>query len=659
MFVDVVVDAKGDPAKSTFTYRVPESLRGILAIGHLVTVPFGKKSACGWVTNLINKTDYVTKPVTALAYPDPVIDPVRLELARFMASYYCAPLGACIKTACLFKKVVRLKQDMSGHTRNRPTKTQAVDLTRSQQEAVRAIVARFNTPQTTLLRGVTGSGKTHVYIEVLRALFTKDPGAQAILLVPEIALTPQTVERLEEVFGNLVCVWHSRLSHGEMYAAFLRMRHHRPTIIIGSRSAIFAPLPNLSLIVIDEEHESSYKQTEMPRYHARTVAAWLSANLNIPLVLGSATPALETTYRAPITVLLPTRFGTRTLPRVEVVNMKEELRAGNTSIFSYKLEHYLSSVIERGEQAVLFLNRRGFARAILCRVCGLLVTCTSCAISLTLHKTMQIDTFRLLCHHCGEVRPVPTVCPRCQSHYLKSFGAGTQTIESELTKRFPNARILRMDRDTTSRKGAHQRSFDAFRNGAVDILVGTQMIAKGWDIPNVTLVGIVASDLSLALPDYTASERTFQLLVQVAGRAGRADKPGIVVLQTYNPDHPAITAAARHDYPGFYQKELHARKTFFYPPFVHLVLLSLHQKEEQSANKKAASLAQSLKQIAQNGSSPRNVQILGPAPALIPKRRGMYTYQIVIKSHSRAARAEILTHVPREWTIDVDPIHLS
>lgn len=517
-------------------------------------------------------------------------------------------------------------------------------LTRHQREVVDAINAKLGTSATFLLHGVTGSGKTEVYMQVIAQALEADRGA--IVLVPEIALTPQTVRRFQGRFGDTVAVLHSHLGDGERFDEWQRIRAGDARVVIGARSAIFAPVPDLGVIIIDEEHETSYKQDKAPRYHARAVAAERARREEAVLVLGSATPAVET-YRAAmlgeITLLaMPERVESRPLPPVDIVDLKEELRAGNRSMFSRKLKTAMDGVLGRGEQAILLLNRRGHSSYVFCRECNYICKCTRCSVSLTYHANPAI----LRCHYCDARQAVPEVCPTCRSSAIKYFGAGTQQIEEATRKAFPEARILRVDRDTTSRKGSHERLLDAFGNGEYDILVGTQMVAKGLDFPRVTLVGVMAADSGINLPDFRAAERTHQLLSQVAGRAGRHELPGYVVIQTYNPKHAAIVAAQAHDYVQFYESEIPNRADAGgWPPFCQIVNTIVAGPDALLARNAAARFADELEDLP-------GLQVFPPTDAPLAQLRGMHRYQIIVKV---ANGAEVRPALRRAISVAQEP----
>jgi len=509
------------------------------------------------------------------------------------------------------------------------------------------------------LDGVTGSGKTEVYLRAIERVLGE--GGTACVLVPEISLTPQTVGRFRSRFGDEVAVLHSRLSAGERYDQWDTVRQGNARIVVGARSAIFAPLRNLKLIVIDEEHESSYKQGSAPRYHARDVAEHLARLHGATLVLGSASLSMETRERC-VTggwqlVELPQRVSGRELPPVKVVDMAKEFADGHRSMFSRPLVEALHEVQEAGDKAVLFLNRRGFASFLLCRECGYVPTCDSCATSLTFHDVGS----RLMCHHCGATRAVPPLCPQCTSPYLRQFGAGTQRIEAELSAQLPGWPVVRMDADTTKGKGAHERllaSFEALDSG---VLLGTQMIAKGLDFPEVTLVGVISADITLNLPDFRAGERTYQLLEQVAGRAGRGEKQGRVVVQTYWPDHPAIKSAAAHDAELFYTQESALRRELNYPPYGRLANVLVWGRDNSLVKQHAESIGREIRAVL-----PVAWSLLGPSPAPLSRLKGVWRWHALLKAPPGTSIAPLLgTAFARVAPVkgvsiaaDVDPVDL-
>lgn len=486
-------------------------------------------------------------------------------------------------------------------------------------------------PRVSLIHGITGSGKTEVYIAIIEEIVKR--GRQAIMLIPEISLTYQTLMRFYRHFGDRVSVMNSTLSESEKSDQFERARRGEIDVIIGPRSALFTPFPRIGAIIMDEEHESSYKNESMPKYHTREVAEKIASMQNGVVVLGSATPSLESYYQAKEGKYrlyeLSRRLTGGTLPSVEITDLREELRAGNHSILSRRLSELVSDRLAKGQQTMLFLNRRGFSGFVSCRSCGFVPKCPHCSVSLSLHRGG-----RLLCHYCGYEEPMPDKCPECGSPYISGFHAGTEQAESFLSRQFPKARILRMDADTTRTKGSYEKILSSFANEEADILIGTQMIVKGHDFPNVTLVGILLADQSLNASDYRSAERTFQLLTQAAGRAGRGKYPGDVVIQTYEPEHYSIVHAAHQNYEEFYREEMVYRKLLRYPPAEHLLAIQIISRSEEHASLFAHKTRALLEQltVAAREKNPDRLLFIGPAPAVLEKLRDEYRYVIYVKS---------------------------
>ena len=515
--------------------------------------------------------------------------------------------------------------------------------------------------QAFLLQGVTGSGKTEVYLRSIEASLAY--GRSALLLVPEIALTPAVAGQFFGRFGETVAILHSAFNDAERAEQWRRIRAGKSKVVVGTRSGVFAPVQNLGLIIVDEEHDSSYKQGETPRYHGRDVAVMRAHAASAVVVLGSATPSLETRYNADkgkYTLLeLPERIESRPMPQVELVDMRLEfLETRKQSTFSRKLIDAVEARLKNGEQTMLLLNRRGFSSFVTCRACGERVQCVNCSVTLTFHRRDR----RLLCHYCNYAEKVPSVCPKCQSEHIHFIGVGSEKAEDELHRDFPTARIARLDRDTAGGKKQFETILNSFRERSFDVLVGTQMIAKGHDIPNVTLVGIVNADIGLGMPDFRAAERTFQLLTQAAGRAGRGDLPGIVLIQTTNPDHYAVRHAAAQDYARFYEQELQFRRAMRYPPFSALANLLIRSEKQEQAMKMSAELGQLIEP------APEGIKMLGPAQAPVERLKTEYRYQILLKAASRTKLNELLAKlraysVEQKWSatslvIDVDPLSL-
>ena len=504
--------------------------------------------------------------------------------------------------------------------------SQPLELNPEQRQARDAVVSAIGSHQPPfLLQGITGSGKTEVYLQIIQGAL--DKGRTAILLVPEISLTPQMTERFIARFGEKVAILHSGLSNGEKYDEWRKVERGDAQVVVGARSAIFAPLKNLGVMIIDEEHEATYKQDSNPRYHAREVAILRAQYNQAALVLGSATPSLESRARAGKGVYQHLRLTQRanplaTIPEVQVIDFRDYIGQNETSNFTPPLLEAIQDRLAKKEQVVLMLNRRGYSSFVMCRECGTVDTCPNCDISLTLH----MDTKTMNCHYCGFSKDIPQVCPNCKSRSIRYYGTGTQKAYDELTELFPQARILRMDVDTTRKKGSHQALLDQFGRGEADILLGTQMIAKGLDFPNVTLVGVLNADTALNLPDFRSSERTFQLLTQVAGRAGRAEKAGQVLIQSYNPEHYAIRFAKDQDYEGFYAYEMGIRRQLGYPPYYFTIGITLSHKKEEEVVKRAYEVMNILRSGLSDTSN-----ILGPTPKPIARTHNLYHYQILIK----------------------------
>ena len=517
---------------------------------------------------------------------------------------------------------------------------QALELNPEQKEACEAVVGAIGKKHPPfLLQGITGSGKTEVYLQIIQGAL--DMGKTAIVLVPEISLTPQMTERFIARFGEQVAILHSGLSNGEKYDEWRKVERGDAQVVVGARSAIFAPLKDLGVIIIDEEHEASYKQDSNPRYHARDVAILRAQYNRAALVLGSATPSLESRARAGKGVYQHLRLTKRanplaSVPEVQLIDFRDYIGQNETSNFTPPLIEAIQDRLAKKEQVVLMLNRRGYSSFVMCRECGTVDTCPNCDISLTLH----MDTKTMNCHYCGFSKEIPHVCPNCQSRSIRYYGTGTQKAYDELAELFPETRILRMDVDTTRKKGSHQALLEQFGNGEADILLGTQMIAKGLDFPNVTLVGVLNADTALNLPDFRSSERTFQLLTQVAGRAGRAEKAGQVLIQSYNPKHYAIRFAKDQDYEGFYAYEMGIRRQLGYPPYYFTIGITLSHKKEEEVLRRAYQVME----ILRSGLSDASV-ILGPTPKPIARTHNLYHYQILIKYRLEDELASTLNQV--------------
>jgi primosomal protein N' (replication factor Y) len=765
-----------------FDYFIPAELAGQVDVGSRVQVPFGPRKIFGCVTALAEESAHANlKPILKVIGAQTLVTPKVLNLARWIADYYCCAPEVALKSvlpevvrreksgwrerlfvralpvAGEFPKLPKRQQEVWNIIEERrelpltellelaettaatarkledrglieiapqiserdpyarehilpsqplvlnPAQAKALEvITRAMDSRVACSVLRqastndsklpaANTQNairnTFLLHGVTGSGKTEVYLQAITHALEQGKGA--IVLVPEISLTPQTVERFKARFSSgklktLVAVLHSHLSAGERHDEWHKIRQGRARIVIGARSAIFAPVEPLGLIVVDEEHEHTYKQEEAPRYHARDVAIVRGQMEGAVVVLGSATPSLESYYnckKGKYTLLeLPERVDNQKMPRVRVVDMRQAARGGKgIPIFSQQLKEAITQRLERGEQTILFLNRRGYSTSLLCPLCGYVAKCPNCSLSLTYHRQEQ----KLCCHLCGHIEPVPPVCPepKCKNPAIRYAGTGTQKVEETLGKLFPTARVKRMDSDVMKRKDDYRKVLGDFRTGKIDIIIGTQMIAKGLHFPNVTLVGIIFADLALHLPDFRAGERTFQLLTQVAGRAGRGDVEGEVFVQAFTPFHPAIQFARRHDFIGFYEQEIEFREQLKYPPASRVALLTLKGRNEEKVKFSAEHVRREIESKVQSpkskvasgqvtldvGLGTLDLIIAGPAPAPLLRAETYYRHQIMLRtrlmsklSQSLAKLISTLT-LPEDvtLTVDVDPVSLS
>lgn len=719
MVVGVLVQLSSQNIDKIFDYIVPNDLESSIKVGIRVLVPFGRQTLEGFVLEIKDNSDRDLKEIYSILDRDIVLNDELLLLGKqiqkstlstLISAYqvmlpkalkakagvlvskkyqtfyeltdksYLASSSAQEKILKLFsdKKTISRKELLAISSSALSTliekkvlseikkedyrikyevnKDKKKVLTPSQQKVVNSVLEnQQNVPF--LLFGVTGSGKTEVYMQIIEKVLKR--GETAIMLVPEISLTPQMVEQFSNRFGNQIAALHSALSEGEKYDEWRRIARGEASIVIGARSAIFAPLKNIGVIIMDEEHSDSYKQGDKsPRYHARDVAIWRAKYHSCPVLLGSATPSLESMARAEKGVyqllVLKERVNGKSLPNVEIIDMNKEAKNG-TSHITNRLLGELSSCIDRGEQAILFLNRRGFSTFVTCKNCSETIKCPNCDITLTYHKSNRM----LRCHYCGYATPLPKVCPNCNEEALSDLGVGTEKIEEELHGLLPNARVLRMDVDTTSRKGAHKKMIDAFRNHEYDILLGTQIVAKGLDFSDVTLVGVINADTSLNIPDFRSSENTYSLLSQVAGRSGRSQKIGKVYIQTFNPDHYAISFVKEHDYLGFYREEMKIRRRLGYPPFYFLCYLKISGKEADYLFQESLKIKRSLER------NLHHTTILGPTTLAVFKVHNIYRYGIILKYKREEALYDILIKVQNHYKsnhklrvdIDFNPSH--
>jgi primosomal protein N' (replication factor Y) (superfamily II helicase) len=652
------------PLSRLFTYELTTPV----APGCRVVVPFRNRAIDGFVVGVTENPPPNTEilSVSEVLDREPLLLPDVFELCQWISSYYLAPLGEVLKSALppgiSQKHIDRNLAEKDARSQTAPTvQSQGFSLTTDQLTALYAIeqAEGFNT---VLLHGVTGSGKTEIYIQAAEYALARDK--TCLVLVPEIGLTPQLTDRFASRFPGRVAVLHSGLTRKQRIDEWLRIYSGRAPVVVGTRSAVFAPLRNLSLMIVDEEHETSYKQEETPRYHARDTAIVRAKRLGATVVLGSATPSMESFQNAESKkftyVHMKNRVEERPLPDVEIINMREEYAAeGKQVVFSRRLLQAIAERLERREQTMVLLNRRGFAAFLLCRHCGSTFQCTSCSVSMTYHRSIN----KLLCHYCGLAKRPPERCPECKSEYIYYIGEGTERIEADLRELFGDARIGRIDRDTMRHVRDFERVLGGFRSGDLDILVGTQMIAKGHDFPMVTLVGVLAADAALSLPDFRAAERTFQLLTQVAGRSGRGNRPGEVVIQSYFPDHYTFQLACTHRFEDFYARESRYRKAMFYPPFTALAGILITDRDKVRAAEHARDVAHFLDTVRTD-----SVRILGPAPAPLERVKRLHRYQLLVKAASRSTLHRMLTALRRHLDeqkltgtrvfIDVDPVSL-
>lgn len=661
------------PLPAPFIYVVPSHLREKIRLGQRVLIPFRNRLSIGYVTSLSSdlpshlSTSQI-KEIKDILEESPVFSEHMLKFISWLSTYYLAPLGEICRSA-LPPRLNQIKAPMTMRPLN-PPEMQIADITHQkfklnndQQKALKAIKDTLDDPrpQPILLHGITGSGKTQVYIHAFKEL--RKNGGQGILLVPEISLTPQLVERFKHHFKDAIAVYHSGLTEAQRHKQWEKMKQGEVFAVVGTRSALFAPFEKLKLIIVDEEHDSSYKQEEGFRYNARDASVMRAKIWNAAIVLGSATPSLESFSNSKKGKYqyyhLPLRATGAKLPTVEIVDMRKR-----SSVLSDILLSAIDHTLNKKEQSLIFLNRRGFANFLICTDCGHVFSCPNCDISLTHHSTPK----KLLCHYCDFVFPIPDLCPKCQNLNLKSIGHGTERLVQELTERFPKAKIARMDRDTQLKSSTRKHFLSKMHKGEIDILVGTQIIAKGHDFPNVTLVGVVDADLALHLPDFRSFERTFQILTQVAGRAGRGKKPGQVIIQTYQPTHHSLLCAKEHNFEKFYDIERSHRQSLKYPPYARLANIRFLSNIHEKTHKAARLSLEILKEHRKILDLEKSVDFLGPAPSPLPKVRGKFRWQLLIKARTAKQLSNLLNHSSQSINnrvpsgcrvlIDVDPINM-
>lgn len=655
-YARVVIDVHHQKVDRIFTYLVADHLKSRIAVGQLVLAPFGNGAPRqGYVLELTDTLDEQEsafadkmKQLEEIVTPEPLLTEKNIELAKSMAERYMSPLSACLALFLPKQPGKSLESLLNGRSHKAKIKSEEaapahfdckkktdqvssafVPLNQDQLNAFQSIcrASEEGAYREFLLFGITGSGKTEVYLRAIREVIRS--GKKCILLVPEISLTPQLIAVFKERFSESVGFMHSRMTDKERTIQWHMAREGRVQVMIGPRSALFAPMEPLGLVILDEEHESSYRSDQLsPHYHAREVAEELCRAHQCPLVLGSATPSLETFYRArqgEIQLLeLPHRaVKTAALPKAELVDMRQEMQEGNMGIFCRKLQEKMAQRLERKEQTILFLNRKGYATFVNCRSCGFVLKCPRCYMPYTYHK----ESDRLICHHCGKEVRMPETCPSCGSVHVRQFGIGTERVEEEVKKCFPSARVIRMDMGTMKKREDYEKVYTSFRDGEGDILIGTQMVAKGFDFPKVTLVGVLAADMTLYNADFHSSERTFQLLTQVAGRAGRSGLAGEVLIQTFSPEHYCLIKASEQDYPGFYQSEIAARRLMECPPFTHLAQVLIQSRREDNVIRCARELGELMRKYCKD----RPIEVLGPSPAQLSRINNVFRWKLLVK----------------------------
>src|SRR3989338_8532037 len=687
MFAEIVLARASRGIDKLYHYSIPEELRQKIKIGQQVRVPFGFRSEIGYVAGFVEQAEVSkVKDILEITSELPLFTEQAIELVKWLADYYSSffitalrlvmPPGTKGKEGRT--KKAESRKPSAERRQEKPlssafsVRLSAFSLTSAQQNALNSILQAIGNgqPEKFLLYGVTGSGKTEIYLQAIAEILRR--GKSAIVMVPEISLTPQLVQRFRDRFHDHAAVLHSDLTFKQRDGEWRRVASGEASVVLGTRSALFAPIKNLGFIIMDEEYETTYKNEKSPRYHARTVALKLAEMNDAIVIMGSATPSVETYYHSSeqgssavaagrkelgeyIKLVLPKRIDDRPLPPVEVIDMRAELKAGNFGVLSGKLRDELEKTLANGEQAILFINRLGFFTFIICRSCGYVIECPRCSVSLVYSSHDR----QIRCNRCGYSAETPKTCPRCNSASIKYFGTGTQRIEEEAAKAFPGARILRYARDTTGKRGSHEFFFSTFAEGKADLLIGTQMVTKGLDVAKVTLVGVVSADTGLHLPDFRSAEHTFQLLTQVAGRAGRHHLPGKVIIQTYSPDHYVIETAAGHDYEAFYRREIEHRRELGYPPFSQLISVLVAGADQKKTAEISQSIGDFLGRRLTEG-------VLGPVMAVIPKLRGEWRYRILLKGSElevmRNAIRETMGRIviPRgiKAIIDVEPMSL-
>lgn len=630
-YADVIVDIAHEKLDKPFTYRIPEQLTDEVYIGAPVVIPFGQgnRTRKGYIIDIKDECNFdpsKVKDIVSSAPKQVSLEDEFIELANWMKDRYGCSLSKALKTVLPVKEKIKARNTNYNPVSDNRKEYTIHDPNDEQHQAIDTFIKDYDSGEsyTYLLFGITGSGKTDVYMHMIRHVV--DSGKQVILLIPEISLTYQTIDRLYSVFGDNIAVIHSKLSPGERYEQINKCRTGEANIIIGPRSALFAPFKSLGLIVIDEEHDTAYKNENIPRYNAIDVAKKRAEMHSASLVLSSATPSPDSFMRAMNGEYKLLKLNKRAtgafIPEIEIIDMREELKKGNKSIFSERIDDLIRDRLEKKEQIILFMNRRGYSNFVSCRSCGNAIRCPHCDVSLTSHIG-----HRLVCHYCGYAIPIPEKCPSCGSPYIAEFGVGTEKLEKLTQKMYPQARVARLDTDSASGKKASERILNDFANGNTDILIGTQMVVKGHDYHNVTLVGIMAADTSLYVSDYTSGERTYELISQAAGRAGRGSKPGCVVIQTYKPDHYAIENAASDNFNGYFAKEMAYRNLLNYPPAIHIWTVQLSSKNEEQLK----ILSEEYFEMIQGYAKESNAELIGPVEPSVYKVNDYFRKLIYLK----------------------------
>ena len=649
------------PVKKNFHYLPIDGAAPQDLVGKRVKVPFGGRKLVGFVLSVLESEgdNFKLKEILEVLDDEIVISDETLALAKYISQNYICSQGEAF--ACAISPVMKCPKRKSKPKKIHPLSSQRHTLNESQNNALSLIKEALDgdIAKTFLIRGITASGKTEVYLNAIEYALSK--GKSAIMLIPEISLTYQFIEIVQKRFGDLAGIWHSGISVTEKYRLFHKALRGEIKIMLGARSAVFAPFNNLGLIIIDEEHEHTYKQEQKPCYDAREIAAWRSDYHKGTLVFGSATPSLETYKSAldkKITLIeMPHRIDNKSLPTVNVLSLKDKILAG--AFLLPETVAAISQALARKEQIIVFLNRRGFAPSIMCRKCETVYQCPHCSISMVYHKIHE----NLRCHYCGHSQKLPLICPKCGNKSMAFFGTGIQKAEDELQKLFPSARIFRLDGDSASLKGVYEQAYEGMKNERYDILLGTQMIAKGFDFPKVSLVCVLYADISLFVPDFKSAEKTFQLISQVAGRCGRGDTEGKVIIQTSRPEHYAIESAKNHDYEAFYRAEIVQREKLTYPPFCDTAKITVKNRDNDRAEKDAERFIQELENTRERENI--NVKVLGPAPSYIAKQYDIYRHNIIVKGK----RGDILSLIEKttgfkkefsdtQIAIDISPLDL-